>query len=208
MPTPKTSPLTPKYGWDSETGRYRNLATGRWVPDKTIKNAVERQVQKARQNMTSLSEQLRNGEVTLQEWRTGMLKEIKTAHIASSVAAKGGWAQMQPSDWGRAGQRVRGQYDYLNKFASEIQYGKQPLDGRFLQRADMYGSAARTTLEATRRADREENGMTEERNVLHPAEHCDGCLEETDKGWVPIGTLTPIGERECTVNDHCTLAYR
>lgn len=137
-----------------------------------------------------------------------MLREIKTVHVANAVTAKGGWVQMEQSDWGRVGQRIRVQYDYANKFASEIRYGKQKLDGRFLQRADMYGSAGRATFEAERRADREENGMTEERNRLHPAEHCSQCLEENTKGWVEIGTLVPIGERLCRVNDHCTLEYR
>ena len=57
-----------------------------------------------------------------------MLREIKTVHVANAVTAKGGWVQMEQSDWGRwAAHRV--QYDYANKFASEIRYGKQKLMG-------------------------------------------------------------------------------
>jgi hypothetical protein len=187
------------------------------VPDKTIKNAVERQVQKARQNMTSLSKQLQNQEITLQEWRQGMLKEIKTAHIASSVAAKGGWAQMQPSDWGRAGQRIQGQYDYLNKFSSEVQYGKQPLDGHFLARADMYGSAARSTYQDARLTQQKrDGGKTEKMSVKGNADHCSdsdyapGCLEEAAKGWVPIDSdeVSEPGERTCMTNCHCHWIFR
>ncbi len=206
-PNAQPSKLTPRIRWNATAGRYIQR-DGTFVPQANVKRAVERQVQQGRNNMRRLSEQLQAGEIDLREWRTGMLREIKTVHVASTVAARGGWAQMEPADWGRAGRSIREQYDYLNRFASEVQYGKQKLDGRFLQRADLYGKAGRASYEKERQAQRKEQGMTEERNRLHPADHCKGCLAETAQGWVPIGTLTPIGERDCLGNCQCSMQYR
>ncbi len=203
MPNPnrnaQSHSLTPKYRWNATAGRYIRR-DGTFVPNANVKRAIERQVQQGRNNMRGLSEQLQASEIDLREWRTGMLREIKTVHVASTVAARGGWAQMQPEDWGRAGQSIREQYDYLNRFASEVQYGKQKLDGRFLQRSDLYGKAGRATYEAERQAQRQDQGMTEERNRLHPADHCTECVTASAAGWAPIGTLPPIGGRTCLHN--------
>ena len=58
-----------------------------------------------------------------------------------------------------------------------------------------------------------EQGKTECRNVLGPADHCEGansCIEQTAKGWVPIGggAMVPIGSRLCLSNCRCRLEYR
>ena len=51
-------------------------------------------------------------------------------------------------------------------------------------------------------------GMTEERRVTSDAENCDACLEAADRGWVPIGTLPPIGSLTCLANCLCHFEYR
>jgi hypothetical protein len=54
----------------------------------------------------------------------------------------------------------------------------------------------------------EDAGFEEARSVLHPADHCPGCLVEAEKGWQPIGAMVPIGERDCKGNCRCTVEYR
>jgi len=51
-------------------------------------------------------------------------------------------------------------------------------------------------------------GYVEERSVLGIADHCDGCLAEAGKGWRPIGTLLPIGGRDCKARCRCHFEYR
>ena len=59
-------------------------------------------------------------------------------------------------------------------------------------------------IEAEKRA-----GMTEERNFLEPdADHCQECWDEAAKGWSPLGTLIPIGERTCLTKCQCKFEYR
>jgi hypothetical protein len=56
-----------------------------------------------------------------------------------------------------------------------------------------------------------DRGYDEESNLLAPAEHCEGqgsCVEQTTRGWVPVGSLIPIGGRLCVTNCKCQIRYR
>jgi hypothetical protein len=203
----RTNPLTPRYRYNTDAGRYTTL-NGKFVSQIKVVRAVARQITATEKRMLGLSEQLKNEEIDLQTWRNGMLSELKTLHLANAAAAKGGWAQMTPADYGRVGGKLARQYEYLNRFASQIQYGTQPLDGRFTQRVKMYAGAARDTYQSTRDEVADALAFDEERNVLGNAEHCDECVDETGKGWVPIGSLKPIGGRLCKTNCKCRKRYR
>ncbi len=212
---PKTSRLS-SYGWNDKASRYVNLTTGRFVPSKSVKDELEKVVAKSQSEIKLLSERLVNGDITLAEWQTGMVQQIKLGHTASAAAARGGWAQMTQADWGATGQLVRKQYEYLNKFSSQIESGTMKLDGRFLTRAQMYGQAQRSTYETIKtRYAKVSKGAVEERRVLQPgAEHCEGykdkpgCVELAERGWQPIGTLPRIGEATCMTNCLCVFETR
>lgn len=109
---------------------------------------------------------------------------------------------------------VRVQLDYLRRFAEQIISGKQRLDGTLRRRAELYVLSARTTYHEVRLRVDQETGKTEERNLLSGTEHCRdskdraGCQEQTDRGWVPIGTLVPIGQRTCLARCHCRVERR
>ena len=90
---------------------------------------------------------------------------------------------MTPADYGRAGQRIRQQYAFLNAFASQVASGQQPMDGRMVARAELYGQAGRSTYHLTERGEMEVRGMTEEQSIIHPADSCDECIAEAEVGW-------------------------
>ena len=127
-----------------------DLDTGRFISSATVRDALEGVMDASALRMNQLSERLMDGDISLAQWQTGMLQQIKVANVAASAAANGGWANMTQSDWGAVGQLVKEQYQYLRNFADEIASGKQPLDGRLLVRTDMYGDAPRGTYEAMR----------------------------------------------------------
>lgn len=133
---------------------------------------------------------------------------MKSVHLYSTAVARGGWDQVSQGDYARLGPRLKTQYKYLDNFAGQVSRGEVALDGRFLQRADLYGQAGRGTYWQVNSRVHNEAGYTEERNVLNEAEHCDGCLAESARGWVSIGELVPIGERDCHANDRCEIEYR
>lgn len=202
------APVPSSYRWNETAGRYVDPA-GRFVKFTDVRDALESIMDASRERMHSLTQQLADQSISLAEWQSGMMQQIKISHVAASAAANGGWAQMSASDWGAAGHIIRDQYDYLRNFAREIASGDQPLDGRALVRTDLYGDAARGTFEEMRRRyERINNAMEEERRVLGEADHCDDFLEYAALGWQPIGTLPQIGDSVCITRCHCTFEYR
>jgi hypothetical protein len=78
----------------------------------------------------------------------------------------------------------------------------------------MYVNGVNGSYEDAQRAAAINAGYEYERNVLGRTEnHCKsgtrpGCVEQTRLGWVPIGTLTPIGGRTCLSSCKCQIVYR
>lgn len=212
MPNPRTNPSTPKYGYNTTANRYVNLKTGRFIPRQTIKSITTRQVTKSRNAMIALAEQLKSKKISLTDYRTATMQQLKVLHVSQATAAKGGWAQMTQTSYGQVGGRLAYQYRRFNLLIGQIESGKQKLDGRFTQRVQMYANAGRATFAESERAAMGERGMDEEKNVLGQAEHCEGasngCIEQSRRGWVKIGTLVPIGGRICMTNCQCHLIYQ
>lgn len=197
-----------RYTFDRRIGRYRESGSGRLISEKFVRDAVDALADGVSGDLAALSRRLLNGEVSLAEWQAQAMATIKSAHVATAVVAKGGRSEVSPADFGRIGQKVREQYRYVRSFAQDIAGGRQPLNGTLPARAQQYGQAARVTYEAIKAADDKARGMQVERNVLHGRDHCGQCPKLTAKGWVPIGSLPPIGSRPCRVNDRCTIERR
>lgn len=198
--------MAPRYGWSEKAARFYDVDTGRFVSRDTIRLAVDDVIADATKRIKEVSEQLRSGEINLTDWQAAVRDEIKSSLLNAEALARGG-RQLTQSDYGRVGAEVRAQYRYLDRFTQQIREGL-PLDGRFLSRAAMYANAARPFFHDEQRELLEDTGYREERNVLHPAEHCGVCADQSAIGWVDIGTLVPIGERTCLSNDRCTMRYR
>ena len=199
----------PDYGWNGS--KYFSLDTGRFVSPSAVRDALESAIDQSALNMNAISQQLLSSEISLAQWQTGMMKNIKLAHTAAAASANGGWAQMTQSDWGFAGSLIKKQYENLERFAGQIESGKQALNGQILSRADLYGQAPIGTYEAQRqRFEILVNGVEEERRILEATDgaNCAGCLEQADLGWQPVGTLKNIGSQECLTNCRCTVEFR
>jgi len=200
--------LTTGYGWNSAASRYTDITTGRFVSNKVIRNGLEDMMDASASNMNLLTQSLVDGNISLAQWQSAMMGEIKASHVASAALSQGGWEQMTQSDWGAVGRLIRDQYDYLRNFASQIASGEQPLDGRALVRADLYGDAANGTYSQMQRRDAISDGMNEEMRVLEDTINaCDGCIEQAGH-WEPIGTLDAIGAEECSTRCRCVFEYR
>jgi hypothetical protein len=193
--------------FDPRLGKYRDEG-GRFVAERTIRDAVDNLADLSSERMAALAQRLQAGSLMLADFQTQAMVEIKSAHLAAGIAAHGGRAQMAPADYGFLGRHIRDEYAFLRQFADDIASGKQPLDGRLINRARMYGQAARSTFEAVRRRDERNRGNDEERNVLHGGDHCSLCPDLSARGWVPIDSLPPIGSRPCGPYDRCTLSFR
>ncbi len=202
-------PQATGYGWNEVAHRYYDAETGRFVSQSDIRNALENLIDQSGLNMNTLTQSLQDGKISLAEWQTGMMREIKLTHTASGALANGGWGQMTQSDWGATGQLIREQYNYLRNFAKEIADGTQPLDGRMLVRADMYADASNGTYWEMDKRSHLANGYDFGRRVLEPgADHCDDCLEYASEGWMPIEDIPQIGNSQCMTRCRCEIEYK
>lgn len=194
--------------WSESAQRFVDRATGRFLSTLVVNSAVDTVIGKARDHMVEVTQKLQTGDLTLAQWQTQMVDEMKLLLVGASAIGRGGWAQMSQADWGWTGQQLRQQYAYLRNFAHDIATGKQPMDGRLLNRAGMYADYARAIERNMQVRTAVLIGRSEERNLLGQADHCQDCVEETAMGWVPIGTLTLIGGRQCGSRCHCVIQTR
>lgn len=197
---------TSPYRWSPATGRYVR-PNGHFVKKSDVRKAIDGALEKESARALLLSQRLRNGSLSLSAWRTEMREMLKNVHIYNAAIAKGGFAQMTAEDYGRVGQIVRGEYGFLEGFARDLASGRQALDGRFTERAKQYAQAGRKTYHQTERAVMRRAGYRYEFNQLHPADHCAGCLGETARGRVPLGSLVPIGDRDCRRKCRCSFGF-
>lgn len=202
----------PAYVWDAAARRYRG-PSGRLLAERALRRAVEAQVEAARVEMRRHAEDLIAARINRSEWMLRMEASVKRAHVITGVAAMGGREQVAISDLGWIGQRVREQYERLRAFGRDVEAGRLS-DAQLLARSDLYAEAARAThREAERRRERLA-GMTEERRVLSPADHCStrgglrGCVELARLGWQPAGSLPRIGQTPCKVRCKCVMQFR
>lgn len=184
------------------------MASGRLIREEPIRRALDAVIDSEATRMRALTQSLLDGGLSLSAWESSMLSSIKSLHLVGLSTASGGWYSLDSSDFGWVGRRIRDQYEYLRGFAADLASGKQPLNGTALARAEMYASAARSTHRAAIERAAKERGLEQERNQLGSADHCGGCLGETARGWVAIGSLVPCGSRTCRSRCHCSIVYR
>ena len=204
---PDTTELS-QYQYDPRSRRYRNRATGRYLPATNVRSAVDTIIGVESVKMRALAQSLVNGEIALSDWQMQSAALLKALHVALGLAANGGLANTSAADLGYIASQIKEQYKYLNKMALQIRKGSQALDGTLVSRAELYAQAGRALYENVVDRAAQNAGCTEERSVLGPADHCDDCVGEAAKGWQPIGTLIPIGQRKCLANCQCSMEQR
>jgi hypothetical protein len=192
-------------------GVYRYKESGRRVSDQQLYRWVENAAAAGAKNLEKYARQLQKGEISVTEWAISAGEEIRDMHRAAAMIAAGGKNNMSQSDWGFVGSRLRQELSYFNRFVNEIENLPEgaPLPGGFISRAKSYHHAVyETYASALRRRVVANDQARAEKNVLESgAEHCEGCIAATQAGEVPLGTLTPIGERECGSRCLCRIIY-
>jgi hypothetical protein len=194
------------YYWDARVLRYRDSA-GRFVRRTTVNEAFNEALIKAASDIRGVGDQLQGAQTTLRAFQLEVEQNIKNVHIGSAVLARGGWEQMTPADWGKVGNIIKQELQYFRRFVGQLGDGL-PINGRFFQRLEAYITAGRETFMVFDREEHRRNGYDEESNQLAVAEHCSECDELASRGWVPIGTLKPVGQRICLHRCRCRIVYR
>lgn len=207
------------YRWNEATVRFIS-PTGKLVSPNALKQAINTVTRNAQAEFATLTGRMNAGEISIGEWQTQAAQHVKAVHTAADVAAQGGWSQLTPDDVARVEETIRYQLGRLQVLANEVAADDLKLSGpRAIARAKLFdASASSGTFEASNAdnwAAKVAAGVAvEEINVLGDAEHCEptpgrpGCKAETERGWVPYGTLSRPGQRSCVVNCRCRVDRR
>lgn len=198
-----------RYRWDSEagaSGRYRD-ERGRYVAGAVVRGELDRYLTASDGAAKALAQGLRNRQLSLADWELGMRREIKRVQLTAVATERGGWANMRPQDYGRAGQAIREQYGYLSNFAGEVAAGKQRLDGTLDRRAQLYAQAGRQTFYASKHANRRPE-VTLVRSIRNARDSCRGCVDLHGR-WFQVGdpAYKLPGQRICNKNCLCSEEY-
>lgn len=194
--------------WNPQLRRYIG-ANGRILSTATVRASIDATLLNYQIDARRLAGQLRDGTLSLQAWDEQMRRLVKDANLLGAASARGGWVQLigDKASLGRAGREIRKQYAFLDAFVRDIGSGKQSLAG-IESRAVMYAQASRGTFEDERLAQERAAGYDEERSIRHASDSCEGCIREAGRGWVPIGTLVHIGDRNCLTRCRCNIERR
>ncbi len=196
------------YRWEPNagaSGRYRD-ERGRFVASSTVRRELDRYLDTA-DPAKALAEALRGRQMSLADWEVAMRRVVKNTHLNAIALERGGWANMTPADYGRAGQIIREQYGYLKNFAADIASGKQRLDGTLGTRAKLYSQAARTSLYKSKAANMS-GKVTHQMSVRSARDSCWQCVELDRKVFrIDDTSFVLPGRRVCNHNCQCHIAY-
>lgn len=199
------------YGWDAQSGRYRNLTTGRFLSRDAVLDMATRSLAASTSAADTLAGMVAGGTVSPGDFGLLARQEIKGEYIRQYLLGIGGREQMTPSDWGTVGRMLRDQYHpYLDGFLQDIADGKLS-EAQIQARLRMYTSSAHQAYEKAAQKSAKKAGYSEERWMVDSSkENCDGCLSYQAEGWQEIGHFPEPGDGStaCLSNCGCVKIYR
>lgn len=156
-------------------------------------------------NAESLNQALIDGAISVDTWLGSLKKEVSAGHVSTySAGRSGAWSSITFSEWGRLGQRIRRQNEFLKGFAADIQKrGVENISVAYLNnRTGLYGSNFRESLEAGIARDR---GLDPSALPAIPGDGSTRCLVRCKCRW----TIRPRGRDRFSVSwrlgaaEHC-----
>lgn len=197
--------------WEESSGRYKSKATGRYIKEATVNGLMAGRTGYARTgaaaDIDNITQRFIDGGMTLDAWQRNMIAINKNVVITASVAGRGGKDQMRPSDWGRAGARVRWQAAQLDRLAANIAAGKYSA-AQIAAYARQYAGISNTAFHDGLTAAKQAGGFMYEQRFLRKGETCVDCIGYAAQGKQAIGTLPEPGQNSvCGSNCNCEKRY-
>ena len=196
--------------WNQLTRRYRNTKTKKTVTANTVLRLRDDFIDRKRDTFRSLTDDLINARITVQEWLLEMRKRVRDVNSAEYMLARGGRNAMFQTDLDALTELIKEQFEYLQKFGEEVRAGKLSAS-QITARSELYIESATAAYERGQAASFdielpeypadgnqvcrarcrcrweivEKKGAIEaywRMNVA--AKHCDSCLSNAAK-WAP-----------------------
>lgn len=197
--------VLPGYTYEPDTARYRNAQTGRFVSRSDINGLLRTTVQEAEDRLGNIATAFHEGRIAPASFAEQMRTELRRLELQNVALGKGGFDQLNFSDYGKVGNSLRQQYQAIAGTVQDVVDGKVSLP-QLLNRIDGHVGEARRLYYETERNNRPpapEGMTTVERRLLDSqANHCADCPGYYDQGWQPAGVLPSPGEA-CACRGHC-----
>lgn len=193
--------------WSTSRREYI-YGNGRAVGRDKVDGWVQTAVSNAKEEARGVAQKLVDGTINRAEFELEIRDLIKNHHRAVHVIANGGKDQMAATLWGKAGNVIKEQYEYLTAFVNGIDNGEVQLSPALVNRATMYMDALFASY-SNAVHDREVTaGVTFARRILDPAaDHCSDCVNWASNEFKPIDEVQPIGSSSCLVRCRCRIEY-
>lgn len=202
-----SSRMDAAWSYDRNTGRYRD-ERGKFLSQASVQKLVDGRIDKLEASLKRFTRMLSNGSITLDQWQGSVRAAIKAAHIQAAIIGHGGKAGMGSAEYGRVGQRLRLEYDFLANFASDLLGGRVSAP-MALARIGLYAQSVRGSYWLGAEIRQQEQGYSLMRRILDDqAKHCEDCLRYAARGVVSIGSVPLPGQRcECGARCRCSVRY-
>lgn len=171
--------------WNDQTKRFRNLVTGANITDIRRIELRDEYIQKQLPAIRRLVNQLRDGEITVQEYLLAVRRHIKKVYLGEWLLAKGGVNAMTTSDVRLVGIHVQRQYQFLQNFIEQVRNGELSA-AQIRSRTEMYVHSATQAYE---------RGQASSYDIDLPEYPGDGnqiCLSRCKCRWEIVRTDTQI----------------
>ncbi len=215
--------------WDKKKQIYRSRSGHKLTGAEMRTVAVHISNDGARR-LRKMADDMSVGATPLAEWQRATAEEVKRIYLTQAALAVGGFDNLQanPEFLNAATGAVEKPpginfsisrlYDFVHDVHDATP--RNDTTTAIVNRAGAYADASLSVYEEVRRESHKEvkdegrPAYLWERNILGENEnHCfdtantEGCVEITQAGWQPIGTILAPGLRTCAQNCHCSLQY-
>jgi hypothetical protein len=153
MPKPlaANADILPGYTFETDIGRYRSGATGRFTSRRDILGLLESQSNATEQRIGDLTNAVMEGRITPAVWQEQMRTEVKRQVLQQTSLGAVGWDQVSQAEYGRAGADLRGLYAKIAGTAQDIADGNVSM-AQAQARANEYAGHGRSHFYTAERA--------------------------------------------------------
>jgi hypothetical protein len=179
------------------------------VARRDILGLLESQSSATEARAGDLTNAVMEGRISPTVWQEEMRTELRRQILQQEALGAGGWDNLGPRQYGRAGADLRDLYARIAGTARDIADGNISA-AQALARANEYAGHARShfyTAERETVKPTTPNKVILERRMLGGGGRtCNDCVSFYDAGWQPFGLLPPPGaDSVCRGNCKCNL---
>lgn len=193
-----------EFEWDERTQRYRVISgsgKGQFITKEAITTLEEKAIAASGSVITKYNNRLFNDEISLEEWQTGIVTELRDLHLQAYALGAGGWENLTKQDYANIKKTLDSEMEFFDKFSQEIADGKLS-NAQIEARSQMYANKLHSVTEAGRLASHKKAGYKTESRHRTVTESCSECIQYESTGIVEIGTLPNPGEA-CSCHSNC-----